>query len=364
MATTVTSVVTNQRVEFPNVHARPEQQTLGAIVRRNVVLLLLYAVWVLGCTGYFALSAFSVAALAYAAIMGDASYVPSVVRIYIGGMVLYSSYHLTVHRNGQPKWPYLHELCCSTLRKYPYFRHQICIFEEFEEESLKNPDKAFAKPKDKAIYAFHPHGILGCGCTVNGAFSMRFDQADAPWLVAENLFWFPLMRDLFNWMGFDNVRKETFVKYMKEDRNLCFIPGGFEEATIYQHGKHRSYIKRRFGFIKLALEYGYKIHPVYTFGEELAYNTFTPLLKFRLWLNTWKIPGAVFSGRLWCPYLPRNDCEITTVVGKAVQMPKIENPTKEDVVKYQAIYVKALVDLFELNKVKYGADPTAQLEFF
>ncbi|TMW65642.1 hypothetical protein Poli38472_008284 [Pythium oligandrum] len=359
----MTSTKASQRVEFPNVHARPEQQTQVGKVRRHIVLFAFYFLWVVGFMGYGAISALSAATVGHAVIQGDASYVPLVVRVYLSLMVLYYSYHLTVLRNGQPKWKALHALCRSTLMKYPYFRHQICIFEEFEEESLKNPEKAFVKPKDKAIFAFHPHGILTCGWTVNGSFSMRFDQADERWLVAENLFWFPILRDALHWMGFDDVHKDTFVKHMKDDRNLCFVPGGFEEATIYVHGKHRSYLKRKFGFIKLALQYGYKIHPVYTFGEELTYKTFTPLLKFRLWLNTLKIPGAVFSGRTLCPILPLNDCEMTTVVGKAVQMPKIENPSKEEVAKYHAIYVQAVVDLFERNKVKYAADPSAELEF-
>lgn len=36
-----------------------------------------------------------------------------------------------------------------------------------------------------------------------------------------------------------------------------------------------------------------------------------------------------------------------TVIGPAVELPKIDQPTAEDVDKYHKIYKKALVDLFE-----------------
>lgn len=56
----------------------------------------------------------------------------------------------------------------------------------------------------------------------------------------------------------------------------------------------------RFGFIKMALQYGYEVHPVYTFGEEYAYHAFPGLLQLRLKLNEYMLPGVVFFGRLNC----------------------------------------------------------------
>jgi len=73
----------------------------------------------------------------------------------------------------------------------------------------------------------------------------------------------------------------------------------FEEATLTAHGrsfllfknyfqnlkkkgKERVYIKKRKGFIKYALEFGYQIHPVYIFNENKLYSTFDKLTKYRL----------------------------------------------------------------------------------
>ncbi|CAM9488198.1 unnamed protein product, partial [Heterosigma akashiwo] len=54
---------------------------------------------------------------------------------------------------------------------------------------------------------------------------------------------------------------------MEKGESFGIIPGGFEEATISKLGAQRVYLKKRKGFVKYALKYGYALVPVYTFGE-------------------------------------------------------------------------------------------------
>ncbi|EEY54899.1 uncharacterized protein PITG_08465 [Phytophthora infestans T30-4] len=102
--------------------------------------------------------------------------------------------------------------------------------------------------------------------------------------------------------------------------------------------------------LHLSLFYGLWVHgdPVYTFGEEYAYHTFPYLLKLRLKLNEFKIPGVFFFGLPHCFFLPRTDVDLITVVGEALVLPRIEQPTKEDVQKYHGQYVEALQKLTSL----------------
>ncbi|CAH0518645.1 unnamed protein product [Peronospora belbahrii] len=100
-------------------------------------------------------------------------------------------------------------------------------------------------------------------------------------------------------------------RIMRTGQNLCLLPGGFQVATLYQRGKHRVYIQKRFGFIKLALQHGYNIYPAYTFGEDF---------------------------------------------------PHIEMSSKEVVKEYQDTYVEALQNLFDSYKRVYAVDPDANLE--
>ena len=60
---------------------------------------------------------------------------------------------------------------------------------------------------------------------------------------------------------------------MQKRQNIMLLPGGFEEATVTSDKEYRLYIKSRKGFIKYALQNGYKIHPVFIFNENKIYNT-------------------------------------------------------------------------------------------
>ena len=103
---------------------------------------------------------------------------------------------------------------------------------------------------------------------------------------------------------------------------------------------------------------------MYTFGEELTYYTCPYFLHLRIWLNKFKIASTLFFGTWWSPFLPHSNAELITVVGKPLQLPKIEKPTREDVTKYHELYMKSLKELFDRNKKKYASNPDGELEFF
>ncbi|KAL4171523.1 hypothetical protein KRP22_009617 [Phytophthora ramorum] len=396
---------------WPNNNAAPELQTLRGYVMRRFLLWSLFGLWIFGLGAYVAMWLYSglcVARWAWTAVQSggwaQATPPPMSVQLYLAFTALYEGYHF-VTRDSLHLWPRMRRLARYTLLHYPYFRLNVTIFEERElakhklplkDEQAKDSDDATEDDDDddeqvdaehlsaaaaikaveenditpyvetgtKNLFAFHPHGVLTCGFSFNGAYHMGFERSACRWLSAENLFWFPLVRDILNWMEYSSCAKANMLKFMRKDQNVSIIPGGFEEATLYQRGKHRLYLKKRFGFIKIALQHGYNVHPVYTFGEEYTYHAFPYLQSLRLQLNRFQIPGTLFFGDATCFYLPRNDVDLITVVGKPLRFPWIEHPTKEDVQKYQAQYVQALKDLFDSYKGVYAVNPNATLEIY
>lgn len=152
------------------------------------------------------------------------------------------------------------------------------------------------------------------------------------------------------------------IEYMSKGINVGLIPGGFEEASIYKYSHNRVYLKTRKGFIKYALQYGYKVQVCYVFGEELTYWQLNLPHSIALWLNKYKIPATIFIGKFF--FLPNNDIDITVVISKPIQLPHIESPTNEDVDKYHAIYLKEIEALYERNKSKYSVNKDQKLEIF
>lgn len=135
------------------------------------------------------------------------------------------------------------------------------------------------------------------------------------------------------------------------------IPGGYEEATITSNHEYRLFLKSRKGFIKYGLQEGSKLCPIFTFGENKCYKTTDKFMKFRLFLNKFKIFGTF----VWSKFglIPEPHANIYMVIGKAIQLPKIENPTTEDINKYHKIYIQSVVDLFNRHVDK--CDPGAKL---
>lgn len=89
-----------------------------------------------------------------------------------------------------------------------------------------------------------------------------------------------------------------------------------------------------------------------TFNENKLFKSTDVFMKFRLWLNRFKLPSVIFSGRFG-PFVPvAYPINILTVVGKGIQFTSIENPTKEEITKYHDMYIEKVFELFEKYKEK------------
>jgi hypothetical protein len=83
---------------------------------------------------------------------------------------------------------------------------------------------------------------------------------------------------------------------MKGSESLAIIPGGFEDVTIFKEGCDRIFLKTRKGFVKLALQAGYSLTPVYAFGEKNLYWNIQGMWSVRLWLSSFGIPSIIPVG--------------------------------------------------------------------
>ena len=219
---------------------------------------------------------------------------------------------------------------------------------------LKEYRVVFEEPLDKmktsgALFPFHPHGVLVYGMNLAAQNVEFFNTAEV--VGSRMSFEIPWGGLVMKFYGVEGANPENFNKLMDEKKNIMFVPGGFEEATLTTYGKDRIFIKHRKGFIKLALEYGYTVYPCYVFGENKLYYTYANET-LGLFLNKFKMPGVI-------PYtakgvIPHDDVRLITVIGKGIKMPIIPNPTQEYVDKYHKIYMDALIEMYHKYKREFG----------
>jgi len=212
-----------------------------------------------------------------------------------------------------------------------------------------------------SFFACHPHGVLSIGWISNVVWNQRFHLLAGPcfYLVDKTLrnkglfarIWFDAFEGPHG--GFRDNRRETIQNLMKRGESVSMIPGAYQEATLFSNSKDRVALSQRKGFIKYCLQYGYRLHPVYTFGETDTYSTLNCCEAFRLWLNSFGIPTVAFWGMTLCPFMPR-PARLFTYVGAPLEMPKIDKPTEADVDEWHAKYRAALRGLFDKHKAEVG----------
>ncbi len=217
------------------------------------------------------------------------------------------------------------------------------------------PD-ATDKPK---FYAVHPHGAFCLGWSV--IFAAPY-MSNVRFCFSPVLYASPFFQLLCRLIGNPGkADKASMIKYMKKGEHLALPPGGFEEATISSTSHDRVYIKKRVGFIKLCLQHGYSVVPVYAFGEKYTYSNVQGMWKARLFLNSLGVPAIAVWGASFLPLLPkRHKHGLIVAAGKPLDLPKIENPTRDEVKVWHDKYIASLEKLFEDHKVNaYGEEGKA-----
>jgi len=186
--------------------------------------------------------------------------------------------------------------------------------------------------EEPIMFAYHPHGMFCWGFFLHGGLHPLYcknGRVVLQGLVADGLFKSPPFYWIWNKMlgVVGSASKDNMRSKMAKRESFGLLPGGFEEATISARGKDRVYLKKRQGFIKYGLEFGYKLVPVYTFGESDTYYNPPGLYGLRLWLNAYGVPTVLPWGEWWCPILPRFNTQVHSVAAKPIALPRIPKPT-------------------------------------
>eukprot|EP00300_Choanocystis_sp_HF-7_P013659 c18390_g1_i1.p1 GENE.c18390_g1_i1~~c18390_g1_i1.p1 ORF type:complete len:303 (+),score=52.64 c18390_g1_i1:49-957(+) len=240
-----------------------------------------------------------------------------------------------------------------------FAKHAHTTFKSFQLLFVGAPPN----PATPTIVCVHPHGILCVG------FMIIFGRREFSHLwfcVASALNILPLTRAYATLLGTpSSADKSTMLSHMRKKRSIALIPGGFEEATIHCRGIDRVFLANRKGFVKYALQHGYALMPTYVFGEVDTFSNAQGFWKIRLWLNQFGIPAVLPFGRLLCPILPRNDQGMLVVVGEALKLPSIPEPTTEQVDEWHKKYVAELQVLYSKHAPAfYGPNTDRKLEIW
>uniref|UniRef100_A0A8D0C0I1 Acyltransferase n=1 Tax=Salvator merianae TaxID=96440 RepID=A0A8D0C0I1_SALMN len=228
------------------------------------------------------------------------------------------------------------------------------------------------------VLGSHPHGIICAGafsafCTEATGFTRHFPGLKPSLALLAGLFHLPVYRDYMMSSGMVPVSKRS-LDFLLQDgpgHAVVIVVGGAAESLDGAPGEQRVCLRGRKGFVRLALQHGADLVPVYSFGE----NDIFQQLRFsedsyvrRLQLRFKQLVGfapclfwgrSIFCSQLW-GILPRA-APITVVVGKPIAVPRRPRPTEEEVDHFHGAYTAALEQLFEAHKGSCGLPPSQRL---
>lgn len=90
----------------------------------------------------------------------------------------------------------------------------------------------------------------------------------------------PLWREMLLGLGFVDAGRSSIGHLLSHGKSVCIVVGGAKETLYARPGATELVLNRRKGFVRLALEHGAALVPVYNFGENELFGQLThPLLR-------------------------------------------------------------------------------------
>lgn len=216
---------------------------------------------------------------------------------------------------------------------------------------VEQPDRLAGQ---QAILVVHPHGVLSLGhwLLITGfddSLENALPSACRCALSAGVLFRLPFIRELCLLFGQVDASRPVAKRCLEQGSSISVVVGGEREQLLSQRGeKEELVLKKRQGFVRLALEYGVPLVPVYVFGESQLFLQSRLFLRSRLWLQ------QALGIALVMPLKPYLSSPLRLVVGPPLEIPRRPQPSQEEVDEHHARYINALEDLFERNKGRCG----------
>ncbi len=225
-------------------------------------------------------------------------------------------------------------------------------------------------PLKRYILIGNPHGLLGEGVTfplLIDPAGMKREFPDLPYCAVGGtpLGFLPIFREIFD-AGDENSRnrklctpdKESILRVLHEEkRSVGIFVGGFSEAVFTNPNSkvEYCYLKGRKGFIKLAIECGVDVVPLYSFGVTKLYSTpqFLRGLRSRLAQST-RIPMVGWFFGKFGTFEPKGDFTVYTVIGKP--FPTSWKYSIDQIDEAHRDYCEELQSMYEANKKLYGED--------
>tara|TARA_R110002003_G_scaffold129_4_gene12091 strand:+ start:4535 stop:6046 length:1512 start_codon:yes stop_codon:yes gene_type:complete len=240
------------------------------------------------------------------------------------------------------------------------------------------------EPTRKYIFGYHPHGIISHGAFAAFAtealgFSQLFPGITNALLTLDSNFRYPIYREYALRLGMASVSRESCENILSKGgpngegmgRAITIVVGGARESLDARPGVIRLVLRRRKGFVKMAIRTGADLVPVLAFGENDVYDQVDghshPYIH-KLQMLVKKVMGftvPIFHARGIFNYdvgmMPYRR-PINIVVGRPIRVVQDKHPDNDHINEVHDKYIGELLRLWEEHKDTFAKHRQGELE--
>eukprot|EP00241_Pyramimonas_parkeae_P023499 CAMPEP_0114312114 /NCGR_PEP_ID=MMETSP0059-20121206/20230_1 /TAXON_ID=36894 /ORGANISM="Pyramimonas parkeae, Strain CCMP726" /LENGTH=270 /DNA_ID=CAMNT_0001436423 /DNA_START=213 /DNA_END=1025 /DNA_ORIENTATION=- len=134
-------------------------------------------------------------------------------------------------------------IVCAAQRSFP-------ATVQFEDEAAFSPTRPY-------LIGLEPHSVLPLSLIHfgegSGLLPGHLGQEGRKMAFASSIvFYVPLVRHLWSWLGLRPASRECMAKFLKEGRVCILVPGGVQECLHMEQEAETLFLRKRVGFVKLA----------------------------------------------------------------------------------------------------------------
>lgn len=211
-------------------------------------------------------------------------------------------------------------------------------------------------PTKQYMYVWHPHGFISyVPAHLLAESAVDGKPHGRQWFgtCLPLLFNIPMLGEVFELTNARPVDSLTLMKILGGGRSIAIQPGGVEEQAASRHDQEQAFFPAKLGFIRMAIQFGTPLMPLYLFGENQLYRRvdgFEWLTKLIRKVSGMTLPICTAKFGLPQAGLMPIATDIHIRWGKPVEVgPKDENPSDERVEEVYDKYVAELKKLFDEN---------------
>ncbi|KAI0050984.1 DAGAT-domain-containing protein [Auriscalpium vulgare] len=240
----------------------------------------------------------------------------------------------------------------------------------FKKECDLPPDRPY-------VFGYHPHGIIGMGAiatfaTEGTGFSDAFPGIKPHLLTLASNFHMPIYREILLFLGVCSVSKRSCSNILKSGpgQAITIVVGGAAESLSARPGTADLTLRKRLGFIKIAIQHGADLVPVFSFGENDIFSQMPnehDTTIYAIQKNFKSVFGftlPLFHGRGLLNYnlgLMPYRRRIVSVIGRPIHVTQTDKPTLEQITEVQQEYIEELMRIWHTYKDEFARSRRREL---